>query len=170
MGVRGISRTRVPDAPRRHCTALARPYRPSTNTLLDLFSHLYIVINLPSWNSSLEVGDSITNESDHFPAICIVKMDFLLMSQYFFSTVHWRYLNSWLGGKKTQIEDACHEGLLVVIGEFFKKPKSMFNNQLNKSYMETLHAFSHSYTLADFTGVNVFYLTNNLTLKYGSFR
>lgn len=46
----------------------------------------------------------------------------------------------------------------------------MFNNQLNKSYMETLRASSHSYTLPDFTGVNVFYLTNNLTLKYGSFR
>lgn len=58
----------------------------------------------------------------------------------------------------------------MVIGEFFKKPKSMFNNQLNKSYMETLRASSHSYTLPDFTGVNVFYLTNNLTLKYGSFR
>ena len=32
----------------------------------------------------------------------------------------------------------------------------MFNNQLNKSYMETVRAFSCSYTLPGFKGVNVF--------------
>lgn len=89
--------------PGGHCTVFSRHHQLATNTLLDLFSHLYMIANSPSWHSFLEVSNGIANEFDHFPAICVVKMDFLIKSLYFFSFVYSCCLNSWLGGKQTQM-------------------------------------------------------------------
>lgn len=110
-----------------HCPL--RQALPAVHTSWIIFTSLHS--NQPSiLNSSFEVCNNIKNESDHFPAICIVKNGLCPYVLGNFSALFgWCCLNSWWGEVTPQIQDACHGRSNSGHRGFFKSQNQCFNNQ-----------------------------------------